>query len=160
MKHWVDIVRIALEKLSRSINKNTMTYTLINHTADFGIQVTGADQKELFANAALALFDLITNTHRLTGEKTLTLEVQALDMPDLMVNWLRELLYAWNGKQMLVKKVDIQFISDKNLTAVVTYDRFKPDVHEIKNEIKAVTYHQVCVEQTPEGWNSKIIFDV
>ena len=90
-------------------------YKLLDHTADFGIEVTGEDQKTLFTNAALAMFDLITNTRTLLGKSEFDLEVQGSDRSDLMVNWLRELLYMWNGKQMLIKASDILFLSEKKL---------------------------------------------
>ena len=137
-----------------------MKYKLIDHTADFGIEVTGEDQKTLFINAALAMFDVIANTSGLKGESEFDLRIQGSDRCDLMVNWLRELLYLWNGKEMLIKEASILFISEKKLTAVLKYDRFNPDIHEIKNEIKAVTYHQIKVEQTIERWKANVIFDV
>jgi SHS2 domain-containing protein len=77
-----------------------------------------------------------------------------------MVNWLRELLYLWNGKKKFIKKITLSFITEKELSALVTYDLFDPDIHEVKNEIKAVTYHQIKVEQMSGGWNARVIFDV
>jgi len=135
-------------------------YTLLDHTADFGIEVTGADQKILFVNTALAMFDLITHSNTLIGKNECDLHVQGSDTCDLMVNWLRELLYFWNGKKMLVKTANIHSISEKELSVKITYDLFDPDIHEIKNEIKAVTYHQIKVEQNSEGWIANVIFDV
>jgi len=135
-------------------------YKLIDHTADFGIEVTGADQKILFVNTALAMFDLITNSSILIGKNESGLRIQGSDTCDLMVNWLRELLYLWNGEKMLVKVADIHSISEKKLSATITYDLFDPDIHEIKNEIKAVTYHKIKVEQKSECWISNVIFDV
>jgi len=135
-------------------------YRLIDHTADFGIEVKGTDQNNLYVNAALAMFDLITNTSTLVGKSDSSLNVQGSDMCDLMINWLRELLYLWNGEKMLLKVADIHSISEKKLSATITYDLFEPDIHEIKNEIKAVTYHKIKVEQKSEYWISNIIFDV
>ncbi|MBW2538819.1 MAG: archease, partial [Deltaproteobacteria bacterium] len=43
------------------------SYKIIDHTADFGIHVFGSNPKELFANAALAMFDVITDLELLTG---------------------------------------------------------------------------------------------
>ena len=137
-----------------------MQYRLIDHTADFGIEVKGTDQNNLYVNAALAMFDLITNTSTLVGKSDSSLNVQGSDMCDLMINWLRELLYLWNGEKMLLKVADIHSISEKKLSATITYDLFEPDIHEIKNEIKAVTYHKIKVEQKSEYWISNIIFDV
>jgi len=135
-------------------------YTILDHTADFGIKVTGTDQKDLFANAALAMYDCIADSTFLAGDNTAAIRIEGADKCDLMVNWLRELLYLWNGRSMLIRTIHIPSISENQLSASVTYDVFDPDIHKIKNEIKAVTYHQISVEQTANGWESRIIFDV
>jgi len=135
-------------------------YKLIDHTADFGIHVFGSDPKALFANAAYAMFDMLTEINLLKGTGSTDLQVTGDDWPDLMVNWLRELLYFWNGKELLVKKVQILSLSETELSANIEFEPFDPDRHEIKIEIKAVTYHQIQVAGGPEGWEAKIIFDV
>ncbi|MBL7180750.1 MAG: archease [Desulfobacterales bacterium] len=135
-------------------------YKLIDHTADFGIHVFGSDPKELFVNAAHAVFDMLTQIDALKGRETADLRVAGDDWSDLMVNWLRELLYLWNGRELLVKKVHIYSISETELAATLELDPFDPDRHIIKMEIKAVTYHQIQVKCGPKGWEAKIIFDV
>lgn len=137
-----------------------MKYRLIDHTADFGIHVFGSDLKDLFSNAAFAMFDLITDIKSLKGADESSLNVKGVDRPDLMVNWLRELLYIWNGKEKLVKSINIIFITENELAAKIKFDSFDPARHSIKNEIKAVTYHQIQVNQIAKGWESRIIFDV
>ncbi len=138
----------------------SLKYRTINHTADFGLQVFGTNIKELFTNAACAMYDQITDIDSLTGSDEYTIHVTGSDWPDLMVNWLRETLYMWTGKEQLVKTVQILSISKNKLSARVKYDIYNPDQHIIKTEIKAVTYHQIEVNQRPDGWESKIIFDV
>ncbi|MBW2251567.1 MAG: archease [Deltaproteobacteria bacterium] len=137
-----------------------MKYRLIDHTADFGIHVFGSDLKGLFTNAAKAMFDQITIVKDLQPEKELKIHVTGSDWPDLMINWLRELLYLWTGKERLVGKVNIFSISEYELSATVKYDTYNPDRHVITNDIKAVTYHQIQVNRAENGWDSRIIFDV
>lgn len=137
-----------------------MQYRLIDHTADLGIHVLGSSAKSLFVNAALAMFDLITDVKLVKGEKTNDIRVSGDDWPDLMVSWLRELLYLWSGKERLIKSVHIISISECKIEANVTFDNYNPDQHPIKNEIKAVTYHQIQVENRMDGWEARIIFDV
>ena len=138
----------------------TMTYRLIDHTADFGIEVFGLSPAHLFENAVLALFDQITDPAGLKGAQIINLTIDGTDWADLMVNWLRELLFFWNGKEMLVKESEILSISETRLSARIAADQYEPEQHTIKIEIKAVTYHQIRVEQAPEGWEATIIFDV
>jgi len=145
-----------LESLPHRVKK----YKLINHTADFGIQVFGSNPKALFTNAAYALSDLLTDINFLNGQNEKKIAVTGSDWPDLMVNWLRELLYLWNGNEILVKGVDIHSISEKRLSSTVFYEPYDSDRHIIKMDIKAVTYHQIQVAPTPQGWEARIIFDV
>ena len=136
------------------------TYRLIDHTADFGMQVFGSDSQELFTNAALALFDVITEMDVLKGCNSCNITASGEDWPDLMINWLREVLYLWNGKEMLVKSVQILSLSENNISAKIYFDAYMPDRHIIKTEIKAVTYHQIQVKSSPSGWKAQIIFDI
>lgn len=137
-----------------------MKYRLIDHTADFGIEVFGSDLKDLFAGAAHAMFDLIADIKALQGTGEDRIYVTGADWPDLMVNWLRELLYFWAGRERLVKRVQILSILEYELSAMVVFDQYSPGRHVIKSEIKAVTYHQIRVDRKPAGWESRIIFDV
>ena len=137
-----------------------MKYRLIDHTADFGIQVFGGDEKDLFQNAALAMFDLIADYEKSNGLTKVRIQITGEDWPDLMVNWLRELLHLWNGKEKLIQSVQIDSIVENKIVAVVAYDDFAPELHSLKNEIKAVTYHQIQVGQKDHGWEALIIFDV
>ncbi len=136
------------------------TYTLIDHTADLGIHVLGTDPKDLFQNAARAMFEQIAEIEALEGTEAVAIHLSGEDRPDLMVNWLRELLYYWHVKGLLLRDAQIELISDKELTAQANFDPYDPKLHLIKREIKAVTYHQIQVKSGPEGWESRIIFDV
>ena len=137
-----------------------MKYKLIDHTADFGIHVFGSDLQELFSNAAFAMFDIITDIGALKDADEEKIHVTGDDWPDLMVNWLREMLFLWTGKGLFVKKADILSISEYQLIAAITAEPYDPDCHSVNDEIKAVTYHQIQVNSTDKGWESKIIFDV
>jgi SHS2 domain-containing protein len=136
------------------------TYTLLNHTADLKIRVNGTDPADLFKNAGLALFDQITMPDRLEPRDEVELSVAGDDRADLMVNFLRELLYLWTGKEQLVKTIDIAQISATTVSARVSMERYQPERHEIIHEIKAITYHQIEVSRTAEGWQAMVVFDV
>ena len=135
-------------------------YRFIDHMADGGIEIFGSDVKTLFSNAAAGLFDMITDRSRIKGKEVKTVGISGEDWADLMVNWLRELLYLWHVKEWLVETVRISEISTRKLTARIKYDRFDPDRHALKTEIKAVTYHQVRVARQMDRWEARVIFDL
>ena len=137
-----------------------MPYTLIDHTADIGISVTGDSPAELFSEAGRAMFDQITDRARLSGAHRKQIEVTGIDRPDLLINFLRELLSFWTIDACLVKNVWIRYNNDERLTADISFDEYRPETHEILKDIKAVTYHGISVDETDSGWKATIIFDV
>lgn len=138
----------------------TRTYHLIDHTADFGIRVFGKTRAALYENAGLAMFDLLADPVRVSGNSRETLRVTGMDPIDLLINWLRELLYLWNGRAKLVKQIQVTEIDDTGLAADLRLDTYDPATHVLRNEIKAVTYHQLTVERSSANeWVATVIFD-
>ena len=130
-------------------------YRFIDHTADFRLEIFGVDEKDLFIQAGRALTDLITDPKTLQGRRRQTLMVSGDDWSDLMVNWLRELLYLWSGQERLVSRAVLQTLESTRLTATVTIDEFDARRHPVRNEIKAVTYHQIEVRPWRTGWRAR-----
>ena len=135
-------------------------YRIIPHTADFGIQVFGDSISHLFCNAGYAMYDLIAKTGRLAAAGDTELVISGMDWPDLMVNWLRELLYLWTDEKKLVSCIEITAISEYRLTAEIKFDYYDKRRHRIHHEIKAVTYHQIQVAQVDSVFFAQIIFDL
>jgi SHS2 domain-containing protein len=96
-----------------------------------------------------------------TGDHSESLVVTGSDRSDLMINWLRELLYLWHGRAKLADTITVVEISDTRIAADLRMISYDPECHLLRNEIKAVTYHQLSVEnpRTTE-WVATIIFDV
>jgi SHS2 domain-containing protein len=66
----------------------------------------------------------------------------------------------WTVKELLLATADISSITDSKLSAEVTLCAFDTALHPIKNEIKAVTYHQIEVARGAKGWEAYVIFDI
>jgi SHS2 domain-containing protein len=138
-----------------------MDYRIFDHTADLGVEVMGATLEELYAGAAFALFDLLTDLPAVRAGRSREIDVVGENSADLMVNFLREILYAWNGEGFLMKSCFVRQVTPKRLKAVLKGEGFDPARHRILKEIKAVTYHQSSVLETPEGgWVARVVFDV
>jgi SHS2 domain-containing protein len=138
-----------------------MKYRIFDHTADLGVEVTAATLEELYAGEAFAVFDLLTDLRAVRAAGSRRIEAVGEDPADLLVNFLREALYAWNGEGFLMKRCTVRFLSPARIEAVLEGESFDPVRHRIRKEIKAVTYHQGSVRETPEGgWVARVIFDV
>ena len=137
-------------------------YKFFDHTADIGVEVTGRTRKELFVNAVDALFDVMIESK--TGEKSekqyKKITIEGADVADLLINFLRELLYLFNGEKFITDGCEIIRFTNKELEARLTVCPFTSKKHLIKTEIKAVTYSGLKVEKQKTGWKARIIFDV
>lgn len=135
-------------------------YRLFDHTADLGVEIYGKTVNELFANAAFSVFDIITDLKHVTSTVERKIIVEGKGWEDLLVNYLREILYMFNGEGLLLKEYPILKIDPRHLEGNVSGERFNPLKHRVNTEIKAVTYHQVTVKETSDGWVGRVIFDV
>jgi len=137
-----------------------MGYRVFDHTADLGVEITGGSQEEIYAGASLALFDLLTNLSAVRETEERTLTVLGEGPEDLLVNFLREVLYLWNGEGFLIKRCTILEAAPRRLTVLLLGEPYDPARHRIRMEIKAVTYHQASVSRTDAGWVARVVFDV
>jgi len=142
------------------MNSTPLTYQIIDHTADLGIIVEGTDEKNLFIRAAQAMIDLMVKSNITTKTVIKDISLQGEDFPDLMVKWLGEILYLFHGEKLLVHSIKITSISPIMLISTLTLSRFEPEYHQVKREIKAVTYHQIFVDNVNDRWQARIIFDI
>jgi len=136
------------------------SYKLLNHTADIGIEVWGKTKKELFANTVESMFDLIVDLTGINNVNEKVVAIKGADAEDLLVNFLREALYLFNGKRWLVKKCKILELTAGQIVAQLQGEPYDSDKHQLKKEIKAVTYHGLSIKKTARGWKGKVIFDV
>lgn len=140
--------------------KKKPSYTLFNHTADLGLIVKGESCEGLFKNAGLALMDLmILNKSHGPGVK-MDVSINGSDLPDLMVKWLSELLYLFEGERLVINEIGINSISSRNIRADLKTEKFDLKCHEVLREIKAVTYHQIDVRAEKGIWRARVIFDL
>jgi len=137
-----------------------MRYQLIEHTGDIGIQVFGVSEEELFENAGFALFDIMTDMQQVQSIVNYEIEVTGNDREELLVNWLSELNFIFQTQYVLFRDFKVLNMNEKHLKAIVIGEIRDPAKHPVRMEIKAVTYHQLKIEQTSEGWCGWVIFDI
>lgn len=135
-------------------------YETFEHTADVGIRAFGRNEKELFANAAYAMFDLMADLKKVHETASLPIQLEASDREDLLVRWLGELLSLSSAAGFLFKDFSFSHLDSTSLDAVARGETFDPSRHKMKMEIKAVTYHQVEIQENKGRWEGKVIFDI
>ncbi len=140
--------------------ENQKKYRLMTRQSALAVKVVGNSQADLFANSAFALFDVMTDVEKIEIKERLPLEVEGADRDDLMVNWMRELLYLYQGSGYLLREFQVREVTDTLVKADVCGEKIDPDRHEIKKEVAAVAYHQSRMEKTGNQWTAQLVFEV
>ena len=132
----------------------------IDHTGDAGILLRAENLRQLFERAAWGMFTLLTNVAEIRLVEETRIQVEANDLPALMLAWLSELNYRHVTEHRLFGKFEVSVISDQMVFAEVSGETINPDRHTIFTEIKAVTFHGLRLEKSDNGWEAQIIFDL
>ncbi len=133
-----------------------MSFEEIEHTADRAFRVQGATFAELLENAARAMSSL--DRLEPSGEPPVvrTIEAEGIDRETLLVNWLNEILYLEQTQGEVYDRFQILEFSDRHLHARLDGRQSG----EWVTHIKAATFHDLAIKQTPEGLEATIVFDV
>ena len=106
------------------------------------------------------MFDLIVDKKTVATKKKIKFKLTAPDVKELFVSWLRELLYQYSGKGLVFKKIKILSLTDTQIVAEAFGEKIDLKKHVFKNDLKAVTYHDLEIKKTKTGWQTQVIFDV
>jgi len=141
--------------------ENQKKYRITKHQSELAVRVVGNSQADLFANSGLTLFDvMVADLEKVECKDSIPLEVEGTDRDDLMVNWVRELLYLYQGSGYLLKEFLIHEVKETLVKADVRGEKIDPDRHEIQQEIAAVASHKSRMQKTGNQWTAHLIFEV
>ena len=134
-----------------------MGFEEMEHTADKALRIFGINLKELMISAAQGMTQLMVgDASEISPEIEKSIQLQADDAESLLVEWLSELAY-WAETEMLVFKIfRIRDVTATHLDATVVGGK----VAQLEKHIKAVTYHNLEIMQTPSGLEATVVFDV
>ena len=152
--------QIKIPYYGQSMKSISPYYKILDHTADLGVKVKGKDLPTLFRNAGYALLDVLVSGKSPEIAKSMNLAITGTDLPDLMVRWLGEILYLFEGEGLISTLINIHSLSNNNLEASLHTLAFDPKFHQVHTEVKAVTYHRIEVVQKGGIWEASIIFDL
>jgi SHS2 domain-containing protein len=139
-------------------------YEYLEHTADIKFLAYGKTLEEVFENAALAMFNVMIDTGKVSGETVRKVFLKSPDLESLLVDWLSELLYLFEVDEIVFRKFHVEEIKEEegeySIVAQASGEKFYPESHPFETEIKAVTYNQLEVEKNADGWKAQVVVDI
>lgn len=139
-------------------------YSILEHTADKGLDVFAATLSDMFETAAEGLFALMVEPDTQAFAEPMEIEVKAIDLEMLLVRWLNELLYHFEVHKRLFSGFKVELTEGEEmqkLHATVFYRTVDPQTIEWTGApVKSVTYHGLILEPRDGGWFLRYYVDV
>jgi SHS2 domain-containing protein len=139
-------------------------FKFIPHTADIAVQITAKTMEDLFSMAASALKSAVVEDFKSKNNISYKLNCSAQILEELLVIFLNEINYLYFSKKFIfcqVAELSIKKPADQYMAeAVLMGENFSLKHHIFKEEIKAVTYHNLEIKNTDEGFSVTIVFDI
>jgi SHS2 domain-containing protein len=139
-------------------------FEFLEHTADVYVRAFGEKMWDAYENAALSMFETITDTSKVAQTVEESFEVEAEDQYALLYNWLEALLVRSETQGMLYSKFQVENWRETPETfkfeAKIWGEKFDPKKHPQKVAVKAVTYHLMVVIREPERVILEFILDI
>lgn len=139
-------------------------FEFLEHLADAYVAARGQSLEEAFENAALAMFDVMTDTQKVESTVKDEVIIEEYDQKALLYSWLEQLLLKFEIEGKLYSKFEVSELLQTNkgwrLHATIFGERFDPAKHVSKAEVKAVTYHQMEISREDDGYLLKFILDL
>jgi len=147
--------------VSRPLEKR---FEFLEHTSDAYVAAHGHSLEEAFENAALAMFEVMTDTSTVESKTTDSFQVEAHDEYALLYRWLETLLVKFEIDMTLYSRFKIARIEKRgeslSLSATAQGETYLPGKHPARGEVKAVTYHRMEIETKPGSVSVRYILDL
>lgn len=136
-----------------------MPFELRPHTADIGVHASG-DRLDTVFDAVAAGLAAATADDVPSPTDSFTLEFAADDLEGLLYDFLDQLIYERDVQSILpvetcstIEEIDGEYVLRTTVGHV-------PLATVSGREIKAVTYADMRIEPTTDGWEAEVVFDV
>ncbi len=133
-------------------------FEILEHTADVGVRAAGGSLAECFEQASLGLADIM-GIWRPGGGEEVEISLEADDLGALLVDWLSEILWLHDSRDADLAGLEVTRAERTSVQGTLKLAPRAADPAE-GTQVKAITYHQLNVEQTDEGWVAEVYVDV
>jgi SHS2 domain-containing protein len=137
-----------------------VSWDTFEHEADVGLVIRGRDGPELFAEAGLALFDLVCELDAVQERTRYSVGGEADAVEPLLVDWLNDLVYLFQARGVVCRRFEFSAWSETAYEAEAFGEPVDPARHSPRDLVKAATYHGLSVRSQEDGLEATVILDV
>ncbi|MHB0980940.1 MAG: archease [Thermoleophilia bacterium] len=140
------------------------SYRILHHPADLLLEVHGGGLGQLAENALFALYDSVVEVDAVELKERAALGGDGADAAQALRALLAEALFLIDAEGFLGGAARVEASTEGDTVALragVWGEHLDQARHELKAEVKAVTYHRLTVqEDAPGAWRATFLLDV
>jgi len=140
-----------------------MNFEILDISGDVGIRAYGQSCEEVFVNAGIGMYSLITDIEKVDEKQAIDIDARGDSLEGLLVSYLNELIFQFDTYGFIGKRIEIIAFNNQSSAFVkvrVYGEEFDPDRHERRLLVKAATYHNIKVEKINDKWEIEVVFDI
>lgn len=134
-----------------------MNYEILEHTADLKIRAYGKDLPELFSNILKGMFEacepVISDKLSIINRE---IKIQSQNLESLLVDFLSEALYLSDVNNEVYFEAEFEKLTEQELNGKIKGKK----IEGLKEEIKAVTWHDLEIKKVNNQWQATVLFDI
>ncbi len=127
--------------------------------ADIAFEAYGKNLNEVFENSAYAFFDMTCNPKTIKSKIKKIINLKDKDEKNLLYNFLSELIFLKDSKQLIFNKVKV-VIKDNKLKVTLHGDKINYEKQELRNDVKAITLHMFNLEKNKNNYKATVVVDI
>ena len=116
--------------------------------------------EESFRQVGLGVFALIAAPEGVEERESRELPALGESRENLLVNWINECLYLHDIEGFLSRRIEFPIFEEGRLLCQLWGEPVGSSRHKVGILVKAATYHQLTLRESPRGWEIRVILDV
>jgi len=135
-------------------------YESLDHTADVALRVWAPSTRELLEQATAGFIALMVDPDTVREEREVAVRATGTGPEELLVGWLNEILFAFDAEGLAPARATVESITDDEVRGRLYGQDFDPLRNDVRNVVKAVTFHALAVKRLGDVLEVTIVFDV
>ena len=131
------------------------------HTADVGIEIKSSNLTKAFEEVSLSFSEIITGGNLPEASISKDFFLKSDNVDSLLVDFLSHLIVLFDTDDFLVGSANLKLSKKNNfqLAGKLVGETYNQDKHGYGVEIKAISYHQLLVDEGPPA-HLRVILDL
>ena len=138
-------------------------YRYFGTMADMGVIAEGETLEEVFRESARALTNLMVDIDTVEKKIERKITVKSEDLYSLLYDFLTEILIIRDSEGVILSDFDVKIEKEEDgyrLECIAYGEELDREKHNPKEEVKAITYHKMEIEERDGKYTIKYIVDI